>query len=97
MGKLSSFHNKRNGLRKGSVCCIGVISGLCLHEFGAGLLVKMLPTVEESRGYDFQDPENAEKWRGLFVNSLRKVCVQYVIFATDYFPKFFGCPSQICE
>ncbi|XP_068621883.1 protein son of sevenless [Battus philenor] len=33
----------------------------------------MLPTVEESRGYDFQDPENAEKWRGLFVNSLRKV------------------------
>ncbi|XP_013143597.1 PREDICTED: protein son of sevenless [Papilio polytes] len=33
----------------------------------------MLPTVEESRGYDFQDPDNAEKWRGLFVNSLRKV------------------------
>ncbi|XP_041971134.1 protein son of sevenless isoform X2 [Aricia agestis] len=33
----------------------------------------MLPTVEESRGYDFQDPENSEKWRGLFVNSLRKV------------------------
>ncbi|KAI5640411.1 rasGEF domain-containing protein [Phthorimaea operculella] len=36
----------------------------------------MLPTVEESRGYDFQDPENAEKWRGLFVNSLRKVVEQ---------------------
>ncbi|XP_045770071.1 protein son of sevenless-like isoform X3 [Maniola jurtina] len=33
----------------------------------------MLPTVEESRGYDFQDPENSEKWRGLFVTSLRKV------------------------
>ncbi|RVE42950.1 hypothetical protein evm_012403 [Chilo suppressalis] len=33
----------------------------------------MLSTVEESRGYDFQDPENAEKWRGLFVNSLKKV------------------------
>ncbi|CAH0761708.1 unnamed protein product [Diatraea saccharalis] len=32
----------------------------------------MLSTVEESRGYDFQDPENAEKWRGLFVNSLKK-------------------------
>ncbi|CAG4949140.1 unnamed protein product [Parnassius apollo] len=36
----------------------------------------MLPTVEESRGYDFQDPDNAEKWRGLFVNSLRKVLEQ---------------------
>ncbi|CAH0712973.1 unnamed protein product, partial [Brenthis ino] len=33
----------------------------------------MLPTVEESRGYDFQDPANSEKWRGLFVNPLRKV------------------------
>lgn len=40
----------------------------------------MLPTVEENRGYDFEDPENAEKWRGLFINSFRKVCerVQYV-------------------
>ncbi|XP_037300411.1 protein son of sevenless isoform X3 [Manduca sexta] len=36
----------------------------------------MLPTVEEARGYDFQDPENAEKWHGLFVNSLRKVLEQ---------------------
>ncbi|XP_060809029.1 protein son of sevenless [Amyelois transitella] len=36
----------------------------------------MLPTVEESRGYDFQDPENAEKWRGLFVGPLRKVLEQ---------------------
>ncbi|KAI8433174.1 hypothetical protein MSG28_015267 [Choristoneura fumiferana] len=36
----------------------------------------MLPTVEESRGYDFEDPENAKKWRGLFVNSLRKVLEQ---------------------
>ncbi|XP_028165166.1 protein son of sevenless [Ostrinia furnacalis] len=36
----------------------------------------MLPTVEESRGYDFQDPENAEKWKGLFVNALRKVLEQ---------------------
>ncbi|KAM3955484.1 son of sevenless [Aphomia sociella] len=36
----------------------------------------MLPTVEESRGYDFQDPENADKWQGLFVNSLRKVLEQ---------------------
>ncbi|XP_047542636.1 protein son of sevenless isoform X1 [Vanessa atalanta] len=35
----------------------------------------MLPTVEESRGYDFQDPENAEKWRGLFINSFRKILV----------------------
>lgn len=78
MAKLSNFSNKRNGFRheSRSVCCVGVISGLCLHELGAGLLVKMLPTVEESRGYDFQDPENAEKWRGLFVNALRKVCVQ---------------------
>ncbi|XP_072948461.1 protein son of sevenless [Epargyreus clarus] len=37
----------------------------------------MLPTVEESRGYDFQEAENAEKWRGLFVNSLRKVLEQH--------------------
>ncbi|XP_063372256.1 protein son of sevenless-like [Cydia amplana] len=36
----------------------------------------MLSTVEESRGYDFQDPENAKKWRGLFVGSLRKVLEQ---------------------
>ncbi|XP_075988594.1 son of sevenless guanine nucleotide exchange factor isoform X2 [Anticarsia gemmatalis] len=36
----------------------------------------MLPTVEETRGYDFQDPENAEKWRGLFLNPLRKVLEQ---------------------
>ncbi|KAH9636848.1 hypothetical protein HF086_017803 [Spodoptera exigua] len=33
----------------------------------------MLPTVEETRGYDFQDPENVEKWRGVFINPLRKV------------------------
>ncbi|CAG9576883.1 unnamed protein product [Danaus chrysippus] len=33
----------------------------------------MLPTVEETRGYDFQDPENAEKWKGFFISSLRKV------------------------
>ncbi|VVD05796.1 unnamed protein product, partial [Leptidea sinapis] len=33
----------------------------------------MLPTVEESRGYDFQDPENVDKWRGLFLNSFRKI------------------------
>lgn len=36
----------------------------------------MLSTVEETRGYDFQDPENAEKWRGIFVNALRKVLEQ---------------------
>ncbi|KAG7295439.1 hypothetical protein JYU34_021616 [Plutella xylostella] len=36
----------------------------------------MLPTVEESRGYDFQDPDNAAKWRGLFINSLRKLLEQ---------------------
>ncbi|KAJ0182910.1 hypothetical protein K1T71_000886 [Dendrolimus kikuchii] len=36
----------------------------------------MLSTVEETRGYDFQDPENVEKWRGLLVNSLRKVLEQ---------------------
>ncbi|XP_045457942.1 protein son of sevenless [Melitaea cinxia] len=35
----------------------------------------MLPTVEENRGYDFEDPENAEKWRGLFINSFRKILV----------------------
>ncbi|PZC70882.1 hypothetical protein B5X24_HaOG214685, partial [Helicoverpa armigera] len=33
----------------------------------------MLPTVEETRGYDFQDPDNVEKWRGVFINPLRKV------------------------
>ncbi|XP_026325291.1 protein son of sevenless-like, partial [Hyposmocoma kahamanoa] len=33
----------------------------------------MLPSVDESHGYDFKAPENAEKWRGIFVNSLRKV------------------------
>ncbi|XP_038219839.1 protein son of sevenless, partial [Zerene cesonia] len=33
----------------------------------------MLPTVEESRGYDFQDPENVGKWKGLFLNSFRKI------------------------
>ncbi|XP_052738990.1 protein son of sevenless isoform X3 [Bicyclus anynana] len=33
----------------------------------------MLPTVEESRGYDFQDPENSDLWRGLFVPSLKKI------------------------
>lgn len=33
----------------------------------------MLSTVEESRGYDFNDPENAEKWKGLLVSSLKKV------------------------
>ncbi|XP_053622189.1 protein son of sevenless [Plodia interpunctella] len=36
----------------------------------------MLPSVDESRGYDFQDPENADKWRGLFVGPLRKVLEQ---------------------
>ncbi|CAB3252578.1 unnamed protein product [Arctia plantaginis] len=36
----------------------------------------MLPTVEETRGYDFLDPENAEKWRGLLVSALRKVLEQ---------------------
>lgn len=36
----------------------------------------MLPTVDESRGYNFLDPENADKWRGLYVNSLRKVLEQ---------------------
>ncbi|CAD0206917.1 unnamed protein product [Chrysodeixis includens] len=33
----------------------------------------MLPTVEETRGYDFLDPENVEKWRGVLLNPLRKV------------------------
>ncbi|XP_045487201.1 protein son of sevenless isoform X1 [Pieris rapae] len=33
----------------------------------------MLPTVEESRGYDFQDPENVDKWKGLFLNSFKKI------------------------
>ncbi|XP_045508539.1 protein son of sevenless [Colias croceus] len=33
----------------------------------------MLPTVEESRGYDFQDPENVGKWKGLFLSSFRKI------------------------
>lgn len=36
----------------------------------------MLPTVEETRGYDFEDPENEEKWGGLLVNALRKVLDQ---------------------
>lgn len=36
----------------------------------------MLPTVEEIRGYDFLDPENVDKWRGIFVNPLKKVLEQ---------------------
>lgn len=29
--------------------------------------------VGEPSGYDFQKEENAAKWKGVFVNSLRKV------------------------
>lgn len=31
-------------------------------------------TIAETNEYDFEKVENAEKWRGLFINSLRKVC-----------------------
>lgn len=30
--------------------------------------------VGEPSGYDFEKEENAAKWKGVFVNSLRKVC-----------------------
>lgn len=53
----------------------------------------MLPTVEETRGYDFQDPENAEKWKGLLVNSLKKVQHQRTLCThlAHFLQKSFSC------
>lgn len=36
-------------------------------------------TVGEANNYDFECEENAIKWRGVFINSLKKVFVLLVI------------------
>ncbi|GBP87738.1 Protein son of sevenless [Eumeta japonica] len=47
----------------------------------------MLPTVDEGRGYDFQDPHNVDKWRGLFLNSLRKMLSKLSTTRSAYIKK----------
>lgn len=36
-------------------------------------------TIAEVNDYDFEKVENAAKWKGLFINSLRKVSYKYVV------------------
>lgn len=40
--------------------------------------------VGEPSGYDFQKEENAAKWKGVFVNSLRKVFI-FEYPSTDFY------------
>lgn len=41
-------------------------------------------TIAEVNDYDFEKVENAAKWKGLFINSLRKVCC-CLLFSSLFF------------
>lgn len=46
--------------------------------------------------YDFEKEENAVKWKGVFVNSLRKVMVcNWNFLGLLFWPKFYYCVNQL--
>lgn len=49
--------------------------------------------VGEPSGYDFQKEENAAKWKGVFVNSLRKVHLSISLRSLSFHP--FLSPSTL--
>lgn len=59
--------------------------------------------VGETCGYDFDKEENAAKWRGVFVNSLRKVshfafCIPYMLIRkTSVLIFLFVCSIKVLE
>lgn len=42
-------------------------------------------TSGELQNYDFEKEENAAKWKGVFINSLRKVSFYLLIIELSYF------------
>lgn len=49
-----------------------------VEKISFGIMFSSPSSAIESHHYDFEKEENAVKWKGVFVNSLRKVCIRLI-------------------